>query len=78
MWMKLAQVALFCVGLFLPFALMPHPLPPHIDKGQIGIGAMALGVAFAYLGTVGISHLLASARGARKRRAGSGDEGVPR
>mgnify|MGYP001602988108 CR=1 FL=1 len=78
MWMKLAQAVLFVAGLFLPFALLPHPLPPSIDKGQLGIGAIACGIALAWLGTVGISHLLSAARGAGDRRGGSSAERIAR
>lgn len=77
MWMYPVQFMLFCVGLFLPFALLPHPLPPHINERDLGMGAMALGVALAFLGTVGIKHLfsVAAAR-ARKRSADASAEGV--
>lgn len=78
MLIRLAQIALFLIGLFLPFWLLPDPLPPNLDKGQLGMGATALGVAFAYVGTVGISNLLASIRRrcARQRGTDPGPERI--
>jgi hypothetical protein len=78
MWMKLVQFVLFAVGLFLPFVFLPHPLPPNVDAAQIGVFALACGVALAFLGTVGISHLFSTLRrrGARQRRASACTESV--
>lgn len=78
MWMKLWQFLLFGVGCFLPVAVMPHPLPPTVDKGMYGIACAGIGVAVAWLGSVGIANLLAIARGdgGRKRRASACTESV--
>lgn len=78
MWMKLWQVLLFAAGVCLPFAFLPHPLPDG-SKGSIGYFALAFGAVFAWLGSVGISHLLTiTSRRGRQRRASACTESVAR
>jgi len=72
------QVLLFCIGCFIPVSFMPHPVPKHMEGQPVWLVYFGFGVALAWLGSVGISHLLSFARGIGKRRTGTGPERIAR